>query len=331
MKNIYTYTKMQYVKDDVKEMYLFFDNGDYLSIDGSEVVDIFVNVYDRLVWHHQGAAPVVASGFIKLKINEKHSSKYPSHFLYDQKEYNKNRKSYIENRCVQDSITKMWLFDENYWQKILLGNVQAKTDAEYLVLDFLPLASVGTATDTAHHICLPNIKREQITQIKLDFENCEVIELKRNEILEINLAMNEELSWGSSCLYRSIKSGFIKIQLDKRLGKRKNGIFDENLTTKQVERRICGKSGYCEHDLCHLYITYSHAGYASPRTECVEVDDIRSQEELDQIYDEDDFVPDYIGGYSAKLKDGSIIITFGKNSEDTLYKLIEADDRFIIG
>ena len=46
--NKYTYPKKEFDKKDVNFMYVFFDNGDYISINGSEVVELEIRLYDRL-------------------------------------------------------------------------------------------------------------------------------------------------------------------------------------------------------------------------------------------------------------------------------------------
>ena len=128
-------------------------------------------------------------------------------------------------------------------------------------------------------------------------------------------------------MFRSVKSGYIRIKLDDKNLPRSNHLFDysfdnKKLKTKHFEQRLCGKRGRGEHDICHLYVSYYHAGYGTNIEECIGIDDIRPNEELDRIYEEDDWsVPAYVGGHCSKLKDNSIVIAFGVNSEQTVNKI----------
>ena len=113
MNTLFTYPKIKYNKKDVRYMYMFFDNGDYLIVKGMEIVDISINVYDKLIWHGQGVSPVAESGFIKLKVINKNSCSFSRGFLYNSGEYRKGRKQYIERRCCEEYVKEVWLFDEN--------------------------------------------------------------------------------------------------------------------------------------------------------------------------------------------------------------------------
>lgn len=330
MNTTYTYPKRTYDKKDVKFMYMFFDNGDYLSIKGMEIADISINVYDKLIWHNKGVSPVGESGFIKLKVLNKCSFAHKRVVVYNPAEFSKGRKQYIEQRCVEEQITEIWLFDENNWHNVVIGNIKGKMDGEYLMLEFLPQPLMGSASSDVHYVNLGSLFINEIHSIDLDFENCESFVVYNKEILEINIAFNEQLDWGSSDLYRGVKSGYIRIKLEDDNTREnylfKTELYNKKIKTKDFEQRLCGKKGRDDHDICHLYVSYYHAGYGTGVKECIEVDDIRSDEELEQIeerYDngEYDFAPEYIGGHCAKLKDGSIVIAFGVNSEKTVDKL----------
>ncbi|MBD5101015.1 MAG: hypothetical protein HDT29_07220 [Clostridiales bacterium] len=325
----YTIAKNDFNKQDVNFLYLFFENGDYLSIDGSELIDLSFNVYDKLVRHDNGYCAVAESGYLKLKI--KNHSKFinNSYFLYNSKAIEKDRKSYIENRCVNESIiTKIWLFNEDNWHHVLLGNFQTQKDGEFLILKALPQPLMGEASGSTHKINLSNVKKEDVWGIDLDFENCESFLVYNSEIEEINLSFEKELTWGAQEFYRTICGGFIKLKLDKYFSHRENHLFDnEKLKLKDFEQRLCGKKGFDVHDICHLYIKYYHAGYGCITTECIEIDDIKPEDEIEQLIQKEEEEEDYAyyyyfeSGYSKKLKDGTILITFGKNAKQTIDKL----------
>ena len=104
----------QKVKFDAKEFVeaqIFFRNGDYFELSEGEIVEIDVQFYDTLIAGESGFCPVVKEGFIKCKIKEK-KPKGCSAFVYNQKEWAKNRKEYLEQRYVKEGgfIT---LFDKN--------------------------------------------------------------------------------------------------------------------------------------------------------------------------------------------------------------------------
>lgn len=65
MSNYYFYPKMKYTKNEVSFMYIFFENGDFLEIKGSEIVNFSISVYDKLIRSHEGYNPVVESGYCK--------------------------------------------------------------------------------------------------------------------------------------------------------------------------------------------------------------------------------------------------------------------------
>lgn len=317
----YTLTKKIFTKNDINFMYIFFDNGDHVEVKGSEVVKASVNTFDRLVRHEYGACPIAAGGFIKLNISNKHRFVYASKFLYNLQEFEKDRKTYIKDRCVyQSRITELWLFNSDNWHYVLLGEISAKIDGDYLILEFHPQTSMGIISDDYYTINLPNVTKDAILNIDLDFENCESFVVYHDEILEINLDFYQELVWGASEFYRKVKSGYIKLKLDKeRLCREYNFLSEKILRTKDFERRLCGKTGEKIHDICHLYLTYREPGYARNLRECIDVGDIKSDEEIEWLENEEEtgeFYYYFEGGCSKKLKDGTIVIAFGKNAQN---------------
>lgn len=323
----YIYPKKKFSKKDIEFMYLFFDNGDYFSLHGSEVIDLKLNLYDRLVWGERGICPVVESGYIKLDVKKRNKAIYDGYLLYNAKEYREDRKAYIENRCVSEGgISHVRFFDENNWHDTLNGNITAEMESEFLILKFLPQEKFGSADGENHVILLNEIGKSIIKSIDLDFENCESFYVYRNEILDMQLQFEEELVWGGGDLFRSIKSGFIKIKLDKDIDYRQvHFLSDGRVTIKKLEKRLLWDRVQSEHDICHLYIDFDYVGFGFDRTECVEIEDIRPDEELDRLEklaEEGEYeFDDYIGGYCKKQEDGTIIITFGKNAEKLLEKV----------
>ena len=102
---------------------------------------------------------------------------------------------------------------------------------------------------------------------------------------------------------------------------RENSLFDKlakgEKGNKQIERRVCGKKGFELHDICHLYIEYDYAGSGFYRRECLEINDLRSEEEFTEIEKLEEkegreFAPYFLGGYAEKVDKDIILITFGE-------------------
>lgn len=323
----YTISKDFFNEKDIEFLYVFFDNGDYISLCGAELTEYSVNLYDKLVRHGNGFCPVAESGFIQLKIQKRADFCYNRNFLYNPEEYQKDRKKYIENRCVNESrITEIWLFNEDNWHYTLLGNIRAIMDGAYLRFEFISMPQMGDASGNEHYICLGNIGSKAISDINLDFENCESFYVYSKEISEVNLTFEKELEWGSSKLYRSISGGYIKLKLRKYYNSRSNHLMDDqNLKKRDFERRLCGKKGFACHDICHLYVSYNAPGFGESISECLELNDIKSEEEIEQLEQKEDEMGGiwyfFESGYSKKLEDGTILLTFGKNAKKTIKKL----------
>lgn len=319
---------------DTKFLYVFFENGDYLSLNSSELAEYFVNLYDKLVRRRMGYCAIAESGFIKLKI-KKHAVDYDRYFLHNPEEYLRNRKKYIENRCVNESrITEIWFFDKNSWHYILRGNIRATMDETYLRWEFLPQPQIGEASSDEHTICLGGIKTDDVFCIDLDFENCESFYVYSKEILEINLDFDKNLTWESGELYRNVVGGYIKLKLKKYYNTRPNHLFDnDNLKKRDFERRLCGKKGFATHDISHLYISYHYSGFGNSITECLELNEIKTDSEIEQMEKKEDELGriwySYKSGYARKKKDGTIILAFGENSKQTIKELCKQKEKKI--
>lgn len=328
MPNNYIFPKMKYAKNETSFLYIFFDNGDFLEIKSSEIVNFSINVYDKLIRSHQGFNPVIESGYLKLKICNKPAFVNSNHFLYNEEDFKKDRKGYLENRCINEGgITEIWLFDSSNCHRVLHCKAQAKKEDEFLIISFLQQPQMGLCSNENHHVNIGNVKKKDVHNIDLDFENCESFVVYNDEIEEINLVFDNQLEWAAGDLYRKAVGGYIKIKLDKDFSPRNNHLFDNDkkLKIKDFEKRLCGKKGEDIHDICHLYIDYYHAGYGGIQvTECIEIDNGNTIEEFQILENEEEkgtFCWYYEGGYCKKLIDNSIIIAFGKNAKNTIDKI----------
>ena len=325
----YKIKKEDFKKKDIEFAYILFNNGDYLPISKIEIVDISVNLYDTLTLgdeYYKSFCPVVESGFIKLKLIEKCKGFYRDAFLYNLKEYNNDRVNYIKNRlCNEGDLKCISLFNDYNWNHTLYGNMKAVIDKDFLIIKFEPKNTKQSSDNENNIISLPEVNKSIIQSIDLDFENCEGVHIYKEEIVEMQLRFSEELCWGSENYIRQIESGYIKLKLDDEINSyRENTLFDELVKgkkgNKQIEKRLCGNKGFDLHDICHLYIEYECSGFGLNKTECIEVNDIRSNEELNEMERLEEktgheYAPYFLGGYCEKQDDSTILITFGKTAQ----------------
>ena len=318
MKFEYTFKSDDFKKENIEGIKIILDNGDYFPIYKNEISNISLSLSDKLVWKGNNICPVVNGGCIKLKINHTKQAKYNNAFLYNYKEYIKDRKTYIEDRCTKESkIVSVDLYDDNNWNTTLHGEICAFMEGDFLTLSF------GKSTKTSNltsAIMLNNIQKSEIRKITLDFENCDTIDVYDDEIIDIKINFNQKLDHSGTNLIRTIKNGILKIKFDKEINYRNVCILakgDKQPKLKDIEKRICGNKSESSHDICNLYINYDYVGYGIDREERISIDDIRSDKDLGELYScedqEYDFC-DYIGGYAKKEKDGSITIFFGKSN-----------------
>lgn len=319
----YIYPKKQIDKNEINHLLLVFDNGDYLEIKGSELINLKINTYDRLVKNNKGFCSVAQSGFLKLNICNKQSFKNSSHSLHNPEMFHKNRKAYIEYRCINENgIKQIILSDRNNWWSIFNVCINPKLDNGYLILDIIEQPWMGGFESKNYFVNVGEIKKENISKIGLDFENCEHFDIYNSEILDIDLKFNKKLHWNGVDLCRVLDEGILRIKLDKYI--QRHSFLSNNakkLSTKNFEHRLCGTYRN-ECDICNLYIDYYDYSYSE---ECVNVDDIND-------YDEEKFAEfDYgeyddcrfISGYCKMLKDKSILIAFGKTAKEDIqnYKI----------
>ena len=309
--------KKEFKKKEISKAQVFFRNGDCFEVSGREILDISLQFYDNLIVNEKGFSPVVKSGYIKCKF-DRLAPKYDSSLLYNQKEYKKDRKTYLEERCVNEGgLYYIRLFDENNWHDGIFGDIVAYKDGDVVVLSFQANRTYGTADKNYHTVMAPNVTKQAVEKIVLDFENCDNFEVFQEEILDMQVNCKNQLAWYSSSYGREILNGFIRLKLNKELTWRRVNVYDcdEKIPNiRKLERRICG-NGEDEIDICNLYIDYRYARYCRDNEEAIYVEDIRPMEENERDEEENGF-GSYISGYAKKENDGSILIVFGKKKEN---------------
>lgn len=327
----YIANKVKFKKKDISAIEIFFDNGDYISVLKNEIVDISTRLYDKLVlqynyWNSYCAE--IESGFLKLKLKKQQDKSFYSYQVSSPSEYKKDRAKYIQNRlCSDDGITCIKIFsgdfDENEDIFTLNCRAKAKMEDQILVIEFIPREIEKPFSSQTHSIILPEITKTMIRKLELDLENCEVIDILPDEIVDIKLNFEHELCSCYSDYTRKIKSGLIKIKLASKwdFARSTDSWTQETYDKNKISQRLCGKNGFDLHDLTHLYIEFNYAGYGTFLRECIEIDDIRSKNELCAIekYEdehEQEFFPCFVGGYAEMLDKNIILITFGTTATE---------------
>lgn len=79
MKHEYHTPKYVMAREDINFMQLFFDNGDYLSVGGEEIVSLSLSLYDGLILSENAYCPVIQGGSMRLALREDASFCYDGH------------------------------------------------------------------------------------------------------------------------------------------------------------------------------------------------------------------------------------------------------------
>ena len=202
----YFVEKKKYSTQNVDHIYIVFQNGNYLSIEKNELIDINVNLYDRLTRYEYSASFVGHSGYVKLKISSEKKTYSDDDdctgFLYNHDVYKENRKSYIENRCTKENdINYVIFFDDNRWNDMIFGDIRCRMEGEFLVLQFEQNQKYGAVGADTAYIDMPDVSKKDILKINLVFENCESVMIYQDEIREISLTFENQLKWagGNFC------------------------------------------------------------------------------------------------------------------------------------
>ena len=327
--------KNKFRKEDAEKIYIFFRNGDYLEIEKEEIFNVWIRCYDELIWENKEACAVAESGYIKLRIAYT-DGRRRKFFLHNKKEYQINRKEYIEKRLVEgQGIDRVVLFDENNWHFTVRGDIIASlTDDGFVYLKFRKNEIYGPVTEEPYYIDLDGVYKSNVEKICLDFENCETFEIFKEEIIDMNLVFKPELEWNSSGYGRVVDKGFIRIKLDPQITYREYNLFDvwrgcgKKIKLSRLITRLCGKKS-SNIDICNLYVTYYYAGYCINREERIMLDDVYPkvdynsyheeepcnliEDELcDEMEEDEDEYEIFESGYAIREPGGTILIKFGE-------------------
>jgi len=319
MTSRYTYPKKYIDKNEVEKIVLVFANGETIVISKSEVKDFCFKLFDNLVYNENGFLPVAQSGFIKLKLSDK-KPKYDCSFIFDKKEYNADRKTYVKKRCESGGIVKIVLINEDNWNFDILCGAKGCVDGDNLIINVCSDVNFGSADGENLVVDLPDVSKIDIRKVDVDFENCEYFDVYDDEIVDVNFTYKKELGWDGRNIYREIDGGYFVVKFNKDMSKRETNIWGKGSdeikvpTIKQLKRRLCKKEKE-ETDVCALYIEYND-GFYSRREEKFRINEIRDLSQYDcdkcDVCNINCPAEGFVSGYAQRQKDGSIKIVFGK-------------------
>ena len=333
----YTYTCKKVTPNvkEVSEANIYFRNGDFFRVSKSEISDLKVEYYDKLVSAERGFIPYARGGLLKLKLSEKKKKDY-DFLLTDASSVKKGRKEHLEHRCLEDAPYYFAFFDKNNWHRSFFADTVVSLEDDELIFTFVENTAMGSYESDHHTVNIRELNKNSILKIELDFENCDVINVYEDEIEEICLNFKEELCYISE-YSREISGGYMRIKFNKEYIDRHyyENIYDyhKKPSIKKLEERIVGK-GESEIDICHLYVTYLRGGTSFyleehivvPEIEKADADELspsdyeKTRTEISEDEDDDEYCDSYkyepfISGYAKRDKDGSILIVFGKPIE----------------
>lgn len=299
----YYFNKEDINLNDIEYICIHFDNNEYISILKNEILDYEFEYQDKLTCYRNGIYPVVNKGYINFKIN-----KYCSFdsFIYDTEKFNKNRKQFIFDRCVEGRIIALNFFNSDGWGMMIFGNFIPTFDDERMSFEILDKENKNYSSTMS--IDLPVLNKDNTQSISLDFENCESIQLRNSDIEDINIKTSEYLNIGSSYLERIVIGGYIKIDFNTMLKYRNGILLNEEKSNITIEEAINKIFEDKEHCIINLYITYNRPGYGDFYEEKLYIKDIR-YEDITQTGDEEIGEKFFIGGHVDK-EDDVITITF---------------------
>lgn len=162
-----------------------------------------------------------------------------------------------------------------------------------------------------YFIDMPNLKKGEIYSIKFAFENMEALNIYYDEIANINLKFEEELTIGGSYIERKVKSGYIKLMIDENKICSKGDVIIHNDKMRVIKKSYKQKIEerllkLC--NICHIIITVKDIYWR---------EQIYIPYEKELVVDENGFMLDRILVCSqAKLDEkGKLVILFGESSE----------------
>lgn len=308
---------------DIVELKLYFENGDVIAIDGSEVTELKVRFYDSLVAFKDGYCPVAESGILRLKLKKFFQNCLSESHVCDDKKLRSERREYIRSRLTDEKdLCAVYVYDEIGSGFFFFTQGKAEAEGEDTILYLFGKREDGAEAEE-HKIKLGNIRKNEIDSILLYFENCDYFSVDKTEVEEFQIAFESFLFLDHSGYRRVVKAGQIRLHFDRYFN-REHELYrtprKRKKFIKQLKRYLFGQEGSMVHDIVCMKIRYRYPRRLFMEEEIVEVNDIRGEGSVffadDARNDESEYY--FIGGCSEELEDGSILISFGRTAVNRL-------------
>lgn len=315
MNNTY-YCKKSFVKkNEVDNVVLILDNGEYLMLDRKTICDFNFVFFDKLVWFDERANPKAKSGFLKLKIEDNPRFCLPT-VLESYKEYRQCSKNFILNKLVDDAeIIAIVFIDEDDCEYFVLGNFKVTVKGEYMFISVVDCNSNQSFNDSNFHIRLNPIIKRNISKINIEFDNGESFDIFGTEIEAMDLSFEEELTRYQRGYFRELKQGYIKIKLTEHMDYRNVDLYDGRKVYKKkhLANRLV-KKNKCFSTITVLRIYYHYDDYNVREYEDIDVKALHiSKNGFFDFGIDSDYIQDiHISGYTKREDKDTIVIVLGK-------------------
>lgn len=311
----YYYPKEKMLKDDIRELTFYFDNGECLSLYNDEIEEINLNFYDKLEKHGELICKTVQEGIIKLNISLYNCWK-DTRLLINEEIYKKNRRKAIIERLLTPGITCILIEYYNFSNETIYGNFTASQNKNEILLTAVEQPLKGSYDSNNFYIDLYDINKDNVESIRIILENCEVVDVYNDELVDINLKLNNKLIYDIGSLRREIVGGSIEIKLDKKKTHRYRSLFNDEYDDIDPFDYIHQRLDEKELDITHLYIRYKSGEKEQIVVNSFDergknIEDLY-QEYLDHDDDEEDEYDDYyfVSGSGEINSEGNIVLKF---------------------
>ena len=323
MAETYYASKDKFKNFQLYKMNVSFNNGESIDFDKDEIEIKEILFADKLGLSAKDnrPCPLICKGEVVISPkNEGYYCNRNAYVVYDKKQYIKNRKDYVFNLVNNVGIHSIKVYNDNYYdfeQRIFtyVGNLSTAIKGDGVILTWSKPYPNCTCESLDMEFDFNTIKKSNVDYISLDIWNSPSFGIAGREIVDMQLNFRKKLLFnGEAFFLRVLDSGYLIIKPDKSLGAR-----DESL--------ICDLSDKIDvHHICSLAVSYSDY-YDGLSREPINIPEIEGDADplVKQYYDQFLELQEngFVGGYSKKLKDGTIIITFGENSKQKIEKLTQ--------
>ena len=311
----YYYPKEKMLKDGIRELTFYFDNGECLSLYNDEIEEISLNFYDKLEKHGELICKTVQEGIIKLNISLYNCWK-DTRLLINEEIYKKYRRKAIIERLLTPGITCILIEYYNFQNETIYGNFTASQNKNEILLTAVEQPLKGSYDSNNFYIDLYDINKDNVESIRIILDNCEVVDVYNDELVDINLKLNNKLIYDMGSLRREIVGGSIEIKLDKKKTHRYRSLFNDEYDDIDPFDYIYQRLDEKELDITHLDIEYKNEAKEGLMLNSLDergdnIEDLY-QEYLDHDDDdEDEYDDDYFVSGSGEINsEGNIVLKF---------------------